>query len=270
MPYERTVVSCDMQELEKTDYATVGAVLALTTGRSGTVWLTKVLSQLQTIHVAHEPFPPLFYEHRRHMDGNTFSTRADCARMLRVARAEPFRGAQYVGACYVELAPWWTFLAEEAMEAWARVKFLHLYRDPRKFVTSALTRDWFKKSGNRLGHAWPNSKYPERWKQAIDFWVRINRRALELGDAHPERVLSVRSEDLWKGPQATQRIMEFCGTPEEYIRQSATVIVANLDKVANPVNEERRVKWAPYWDKFLEEHAGDVVERLGYSLTVNA
>lgn len=260
--YERLT----QQALEDVDYKLCYCCWLITTGRSGTVWLTQLFNEVEAFMALHESHPSLFYEGRLAAEGKRLEPEAE-KRLLRACRGFQVREAYHRRLYYVDTSPFAAFLAEGLRAAFARSRFLNLSRDPRAFVRSALARDWGLRSGRR-SHWWPaNCPHEQPHELLIWWWAEVHRKGLELeAEWGPEIVRRVRVEDLWSDPGAVLGLLEWTGVlpdadgPQRWLG-------AILEKQRTKVNANtHHAEWEPEWDAFLREVAGETMEAMGYEL----
>ena len=135
-----------------TNFASVRCYWTITTPRSGTVTLTALLENLRHIDASHEPVPELIPEGARAIEGHRLPPEA-ARRLLHVARGRLVEGAWkrsdlelLCPGAYFDVCCNLSHLAEAIKRAFAMARFVHLIREPRAFVTSALGRGFFRPS----------------------------------------------------------------------------------------------------------------------------
>jgi hypothetical protein len=251
-------------------------VFVLSTGRVGTKTLAALLRLAPNLFVYHEPVPKLFGLSAlayRHFDD------LPARKMLLVAFGET-RGTllNYSLACsrgYVETGPHVTFLAPTIVEAVPGVKFIHLVRDPRQVVRSAMRREWYD------GHKYdrtrimprPNSDLSRRWSSFDAFqksawlWAETNRWIMEFASTLPDdRTMLVRAEDIFS--QVTRTIddlFEFVSAPLPSSRKIERVLAGRLNQQERGAFP-RPTNWTDEMNEDLSRLAGEVAREIGYDI----
>jgi hypothetical protein len=149
---------------------------------------------------------------------------------------------------YLESGAFLGFLAEDLVEAFPGARFLHVHRDPRAFVASALAT-WFPPQEHHSW--WPEIPLDSPPLRMIWWWNAVNRAGVEaLRNFGPGAVLRVGTEELWHGG-GVGRVAEWLGVPPP--------------PPSVPVNSRLgQAEWDPAWEGFLADHAGEVMDELGY------
>ncbi len=144
--------------------------------------------------------------------------------------------------------------------------FIHIYRDARAAVNSAMQTERPYHPGQKMGRGdpWGSARY---WS---DFVARMG----ELREAG-EPVYEIRYEDLCESPQRLlQEFADICGVSrsagggaEFAVSAREEDIHVNVDKNAMPERIEAWKKEMPRWQGLLIEWlAGDELRRRGYVL----
>lgn len=132
-------------------------VFVLSTGRVGSETLAALLGLAKNVYVYHEPRPELFslsklaYELAGHYPSDPNLEKA-LQEGFMTARRQIFTDALYCDRGYVETGPQATFLGPLMLRAIPEIRFIHLARDPRKVVISAMRRGWYN------GHPYDSSR----------------------------------------------------------------------------------------------------------------
>lgn len=147
-------------------------VFFLSTGRTGTLLFTNILSSSKGIVVYHSPTPELIREgkvahelYRRYGFDNEAVNRA-LTTTVSAARDDMLFAAHVYGSAYVETNNRISFLAPALKAYYPSAKFVHLYRHPGEFVRSGVRRDWYDgKQDHDTGRIVPlaGSTNFERW-----------------------------------------------------------------------------------------------------------
>ncbi len=203
----------------------------LSTGRAGTALLTKILSVQEELIVEHNPIPELTYH-----SGYAYKFHKDkpelCKAMIDAARYEYIRNAFILDKIFVETNPRITFFAHQLAELYPKAKFIHLIRKPEDFIRSGLARNWYVEGRIRdEGKIKPdNLEEWQKWSQADKIaWLWQETNAFIEGfkdQLEEDRIITVRSEDLFQDPLVTNNIMKHLGlnplkikTIEKYLKK---------------------------------------------------
>jgi hypothetical protein len=176
---------------------------------------------------------------------------------------------------YVETSPQVTFLGPVIRKAIEGVKFIHLIRDPKRVVRSAMRRNWYH------GHFMDNvrirplldSAADQKWPSWSPFeknlwlWAETNRwiKAF-LADLPAGSYLTLTSEDLF-GAQAetTEAFYQFLGVarpPEALIRR----VLHHKLNAQSSGTFPRACNWSPHILETTRCIAGPMMREFGYSV----
>jgi hypothetical protein len=196
-------------------------VFFLSTGRCGTALMTEILNRIPGAVCFHAPHPELVYSERKAYEEGLEKFEA-YKTAVRAARFELI--AEYVvrEKVYIETNFRITFFAPHLYDLFPKSRFVHLVRHPGAFVRSAVRRGYYEGGYTDIGRirpldgpardAWPGMSPFER---AAWLWNETNlyiERFKESAD--PERVLTVKAEDLFTDPDAALSIIRHCGLAE--------------------------------------------------------
>ena len=246
--------------MEELDYKPARCVWTLSTGRAGSMWLLNLLNQFETVKAFHEPGPSLFFLNRLAVDHELEWDQDQVKRMVREMRKPVVNAAYHRGQTMVDVSTHQTHLAFHLARAFPTSKFLHLVRDPREFVSSALPRHWYRYD-NAKSHWWPRSvPYEEPWQRLIWYWDLTHSRALHVEKRH--KTLRVMSRAMWTDTETLNGLVFWLGVSDHELRYHAGTMAACQ---ARPVNAGGKLNtaWDPAWDPFLREVAGRTMDKLG-------
>ncbi len=254
-------------------------VFALSTGRTGTQTLAHLFNLVSGVYASHEPEPHLYglskiaYEQLPN-DGSKGMRSLLCEAFL-TARRKRFADTALTGRRYVETSPQVTFLAPLIVEALPRVKFVHIVRDPRSVVRSAMRRRWYQ--GNKFD-CWRivpgnDSKDAESWQQESPFerniwlWSETNRWIGDfLSQLPADQKLTVKSEQLFANDRETlSSLFALIDSDSPDPRKIRRIL-------AKHYNQETSGKfsdigsWTPEMRATLGKIAGPIASRYGYDL----
>jgi len=136
-------------------------VFTLSTGRAGTTTLVRLFRNAPEALVWHEPLP-----HAREVLG-VYSGAVSVRERLKAFwhnRTHLLSQSRKAGVGYAELGAHLTLFAYEIAEALPQAKFLHMVRDPRFFVRSAIRCQWYARGRIHAGMK------PRHGEDAYDLW----------------------------------------------------------------------------------------------------
>ncbi len=223
----------------------------LSTGRCGTLLLTKLLELSKEVRCQHAPSPQLVYFSKLayeafHEDSETFRLGID------MARYELIREAFKWNQVYVETNNRITFFAPFLAEVFKRAKFIHLVRHPGDFVRTGIRRKWYTgKQSHDAGRIIPVDKSKGNWNGMTQIekiawlWNETNQFIEDFKSTFkdPNRILFFKAEDLFSEPDTTLKIFEFLQVeppPETKI----------IKMIRDPVNKQVEGDFPAYdqWD----------------------
>lgn len=201
--------------------SSVAPLFVLGTGRSGTTTICDLLRQSPGTRAEHEPFIQLTSLSTRLAYGDiTTSEASESLRMLfqHVTVAPETEHLVYADQKFWNLVP----LIHELLP---RARFLHLIRDGRDFVRSAVSRGWFGPEDADRNGIWGQTRLQgdrldpaissESWQgmspfaRASWYWALVNDRIEgDLAGLPPEVHLTIRLEEL---PAEVSRLFQFLG-----------------------------------------------------------
>jgi len=236
------------------DSACCGFILS--TGRVGTALLTKLLNIQLDIDAFHVPDPELVYPSKRlYLLSNDITK--ECINELAIsARYDLIRRSWLSGGQYVETNNRITFYAYGLANMFTRSKFVHLIRHPGHFVRSGLRRGYYDPNQIVEGKITPQhiSHVQNEWAamQQIEkvawLWNETNTFIEKFkSTVQQDRILTIKSEDLFTDPSETQRIIQFLSeTPEPSKKKIEKIL-------KNPVNAQREGKIDVYSNWSVDE-----------------
>ena len=256
-------------------------VFVLSTGRVGSETLAYLLGLAKHVFVSHEPRPELFalsrlaYELSDQYPDNENLERALCEGFL-TARREILNNSLYCDRGYVETGPQATFLAPVILKAIPEIRFIHLVRDPRKVVRSAMRRGWYD------GHDYdfsrivpsPDSEMGRLWEHIGPFqknlwlWAETNRWILNFSKSLSEKqYLLVHSEDIFNAHEDTvNQLYRFLGTTTPSSRKIGRV----LGKQLNAQTRGTFIQpddWLSHTEEELSAFVSQISSELKYDLS---
>ena len=259
-------------------YSDYAPVFILSTGRCGSEFIHHLLSQSECAKSYHEAHPNLMYfsNYAYHNQEKSEVLKM----MIRASRMELILDAFNENKIYMESNQCLSFFAPVLNDLFPQCRFIHLLRDPADFVRSAIRKGWHANDSiweaGRLQMntpAWHTlnqiSKLSWLWLKTNEYLSRV------LSDLPPQRVLTVKTEDMFSSIERVKKIFNFCGVA---VPASDTVLEDMMNTPANeilihpdePVNM-RKIQnfplyneWTPEMKKGIIQFAGPLALRYGY------
>lgn len=248
-------------------------VFVLSTGRSGTALLTKILSKSRRLRVEHNPAPNLEYVSSiAHRDSVSFES-------LKVgvisARFDTFFLDSYLrGKIYVETNNRISLFAPALAELLPNARFVHLVRNPADFVRSGMRRGYY--DGGYVQHQRIDGSYCGGWHS----WSRVEKIAFEWNEVNKkieefktgvatERVITMNSEDLFGDILFSQQLFDFIGVESPFKGRSGRIKLDNM--IHRPINKQKSGKFPEYrdWDqadRIALQRQASLAKLYGYKL----
>lgn len=250
MASEETAIS--QADCERQDWQNARPCFVLSTGRSGTLMLTRLLESSQQVMAVHQPRPELIrpsklaYEH--------IAKSPDVFReVFKSAREEYLLDAMRRQKTFVETNNRITFFAPVIKAVFPRSVFIHLVRHPGDFVRSGIRRGWYSGTHDHdIGRIIPtDSELTQKWPDLTQIeriawlWNETNRFIEEFKTSlPPEEVLLIRAEDLFAEVSIVKQIFDFL-----HLGDLSDKAVSNVLK--RPANVQKKGAFPPYasWKK---------------------
>jgi hypothetical protein len=259
-------------------------VLIVSTGRTGTRAIAQHLDTCyEQVRALHEP-PPTRFRLRR--AANRFlCNRMTPAQLVKVLRGE--RGkmlAETTQAIYVESNPGLAGFMDVFADVFANFQILHVVRDPRTYIQSAL--DWGVFRGmkgflaDRLPFWLPKPDFTEpagglRWRDLTHqerlawYWKRINEHLDRGAQLYPGRYMRMRYEELFaRDGSGLARFVEWIGLPQT----DRLTLSANSENV-NASRPRQGSKWGQWTDedkRAVLRFCAPMMRAYGYDLGADA
>jgi hypothetical protein len=234
------------------DYA---PIFILSTGRCGSLFIHQLLSQSALAKSYHEAFPNLMYfsNYAYHNQDK----REVLKKMIQVSRMELILDAFNENRIYAESNQCLSFFTPALNDLFPRCKFIHLVRHPAEFVRSAVMKGWHLNDS-----IWESGRLKMRtiasWEGMSQIaklawlWKQTNRYlSEELSHMPSDRVLNVKTEDMFSSVDIVKNIYYFC---EIDVPVSDGELKALMNKPVNelfihpdePSNMKKRSKFPKY------------------------
>jgi hypothetical protein len=259
----------DLEQLDGETVTFTAPTFVLSTGRCGTLWLTRLLRLSKYVYVNHSDYPELIRHSRLAYEG--YQQRPQVFQeIVRATRDEFLLRAYRYGQCYVETNNRMTFFAEAAKAVYPRARFIHLVRHPGDFVRSGLNRGWYagqqRHELGRIRGTTPQWEKLSRRAKIAWLWERTNC-YIETFSAglSEDDLIRIRAEDMFNDPQIVGEICQFIGAEDI----SRSLIDSMQTRV---INQQKKVTiQAPYphWrDAQKEELRKQITlaDHYGYTL----
>jgi hypothetical protein len=217
----------------------------LSTGRCGTLWLTKLLRLSKYTYVNHSDYPDLVRHSRLAYEKYDQNPEA-FQEIIRATRDDFLIRAYEYNQSYIETNNRITFFAYAIKRVYPKAKFIHLIRHPGDFVRSGLNRGWYRETQRHdLGRI--KMEDPEVWNELSRtekigwLWNETNAYIVDFLSSIPQTdFVQVRSEDMFSDQQSVLRICRFIGA-----RDLSTPIIDRMQPIVINAQQRSEVK-EPY------------------------
>ena len=226
----------DSDVLPEDVLAQAAPVFVLSTGRVGTMLLTRLFELEKGLNIEHEALPEMLYTGKlAYADPSNIEFTKGA---FMAGRYEAIRDCQLQNLRYVETNNRLTFFAPAMAALFPNAKFIHLLRHPDSFVSSGIQRNWYTgKTITDEGRIAPaKDSGIERQQDKIAWlWNATNAFIDDFKEgAGKDRTLTVRSEDLFSNAEEAERILNWLDFKADK---------TSIQKVLNrPVNTSRKKK----------------------------
>lgn len=219
-------------------------IFVLSTGRVGTMLLTKLFNLEKGLHIEHEALPEMLLAGKTayESDDISFSKGAFMA-----GRYENIRDFHLKRLRYVETNNRLTFFAPAIAELFPKAKFIHLVRHPDSFISSGMQRNWYTgKSITDEGRIAPpeSLKITEQENKIAWLWNATNEFIEQFKkNTSKDRIYTLQSEKLFTNTEEAVKLMNWLNLnikPE---------LVKNI--IDKPINQSKNNKTAFNYDKSL-------------------
>ena len=249
-------------------------VFVLSTGRTGTDALHRLLDQHPKLAATHEPKPQLMGE-RKDAHQRIDAAPDEFLDVFVRARGAALLGARLSGRRYVETSARLTFFAPVIASLLPHAKFIYMFRHPAAVVTSGMRRRWYVDHEADAYRIVPRLDDPvaTRWPMLTPFekicwyWQAYNRFSLEAASSlATHRVCFLRAESFFeRDPDTLRGLFEFLGISPLSDSKIDSVLVhrhnAQVGGHAFPDFDQ----WTPDMRRTLQESCGAVMSELGYA-----
>ena len=226
----------DSDVLPEDVLAQAAPVFVLSTGRVGTMLLTRLFELEKGLNIEHEALPEMLYTGKlAYADPSNIEFTKGA---FMAGRYEAIRDCQLQNLRYVETNNRLTFFAPAMAALFPNAKFIHLLRHPDSFVSSGIQRNRYTgKTITDEGRIAPakNSGIERQQDKIAWLWNATNSFIEDFKEgAGKDRTLTVRSEDLFSNTEEAERILNWLDFKADK---------TSIQKVLNrPVNTSRKKK----------------------------
>lgn len=248
------------------------ALFVLSTGRCGTDFLNHVLKKFDPLDVHHEGDAKFAIASRYLYDHGYEITQQGGELAFLAGRHHALQDAYLFNKIYVETNNRLTFFAPFIQNLIPHARFIHLVRHPGDFIRSGMRRGYYTshsiadytkirpRQTDGVHEEWDSYSRIEKisW-----LWYQTNRFIEEFKARHPEKVLFIKSEQLFSDTgDAVSRIGNFLGF------DPPSDITINI----GPKNTQRSGRYPHYenWNNkdktIVKDIAGELAAKYNYHL----
>ena len=252
------------------------AVFVLSTGRTGTATLARLLGLSSAVQAEHEAIPQLVKaSFDAYMDTSP-NWEERWSRVLLAARDDHVLNANAEGKIYVETNYRLTYLSRAIVQSFPESKFIFLHRDPHKVIRSGMRRGYY----HGLHQAWNFARirprqddvYFEEWDgfsplQKLAWrWARVNDQAADFFLQLPaSRRMELPSKDLFSGSVSVlDRIFDFVGVELPEAHRIERVLNKRIN--AQDHYDGNDFEWTDEKREKVRPIVKDTAERLDYQV----
>jgi hypothetical protein len=243
----------DQQTIDEM-YEIYSPVFILTTGRSGTIFLTRLLGLSQSIIPYHEPAPTLQY-----FSNFAFHNQKDedvLTKMVDAARMELIMGVYIKSKTYVESNQCMTFFVPAIKMLFKNSKFIHIVRHPGDFVRSAVRKGWHVNDS-----IWESGRVQmadnEKWEimhqiEKLSWvWNTTNEYINKFGEkTSHNRFISIKIEELFNSPRQVKQLFNFIDGSKVSSRLIKEVQKTKINELIIGPNEPPNMKKMDHFPKY--------------------
>lgn len=246
-------------------------LFVLSTGRTGTKTLARLLDLSEEIDAFHEPLPQLLKE-RQAARWEVYENEWKYRYIFSWARGTPLLRAVWNEQVYAETSPRLTFFAPVIADLIPGAKFLFVHRNPYDVIRSGMKRGWYVDHPADYARVRPveGGEFFGQWEDMSPFekicwyWRVYNDFAISFCEQTSSAItLSVQASEMFDGT-VVPRIFDFIG-----VRSPASNAVENvLSKKLNAQQKgtfPKAEEWSRSMHRTLLDIAGGTMERLSYS-----
>ncbi|MFC1568997.1 sulfotransferase [bacterium] len=241
--------SISLADCESQNWLNVRPCFVLSTGRSGTLFLNRLLILSPDIMALHQPSPELIRASKQAYE-NIYNNPATFQETFKSAREELLLYAANRNKTYTETNNRITFFAPIIRDCFPNAVFIHLVRHPGDVVRSGIRRNWYSgKSSHDPGRIVPVSgEMIKEWDTVSLIgkigwlWNETNQFIEDFKKQLPEEnCLFIRAEDLFKDIEIAASVFPFIKVDPPSIKKIQKLM-------QRPANEQRKGQFPRYKD----------------------
>jgi hypothetical protein len=230
------------EELNRDTLDFVNPFFVLSTGRCGTLWLTKLLRSSAYVYVNHADRPQLIRHSKLAYEQYEQSPHIFCE-IIRAARDEIIVEAYKHGKIYIETNNRVTFFAYAIKHVYPNAKFIHLIRHPGDFVRSGLSRGWYNGHSHDLGRIVKSGEIRDTMsdiEKIAWLWNETNRYVEDFFlEINKQDYIQIKAEDMFNCPSVSEKLCQFIG-----IDDITSMTIAKM--LNRQINQQNRWSIRPY------------------------
>jgi len=256
--------------------------LVVSTGRSGSMMISRLLSIHPATLSFHEPKPYLSTENFRSWKGNISEEKLKHA--IHLKRDRLLETAQNNGLMYIESSHFLVHLILPLYDIY-QPRIVYIYRDGRDFVRSGLIRSWYQGKAPRYHLARilrrltllpigdpiedhqliPPRHARTRFEKAAWLWNEVNDSVQKQLQGIPQAdVLWLKLEEI--NIEQIQILIDFLGIQKKtkLIEEMMKVVEMRVNRTKRPYSIAAKEEWTEQQETTFLRFARDQMRRLGY------
>lgn len=233
-------------------------VFVLSTGRTGTKLLSKLMSRMNAVKSYHEPPPELIYYARFAYENK--ENKKLLKRVVDGARLEYILNAYLNNKIYFESNNRLTFFAKQLEELYPKAKFIHLIRHPGDYTRSGLRRNWYDGHLWDMGRIVPSTESDIPWNEMSQIskiswlWNETNKFIENFKEqVKNSKIITLFSEDIFNDIERIKDIFKFIEVDNPFKDKE---IKKFLEK---PVNKQKKNEY-PKYNKWRDDEKSQLKE----------
>ena len=195
-------------------------VFILSTGRCGTLLLTRLFQCVPGVLCYHNPYPELVYVGRKAYEEGTESFESYKTAFF-AARFELMADSVIRNKRFIETNHHVTFFAPHIQALFNNALYVHLVRHPGDFIRSGILRQYYQGQYSDIGRIHPLDEATKGawddmapYEQCAWLWNETNRYIEVFKESCvAEQIITVKAEDLFEKPETVAAILRHCRLP---------------------------------------------------------
>ncbi|GAB6137364.1 sulfotransferase domain-containing protein [Halanaerobaculum tunisiense] len=244
--------------LRSQDWTPIKKSFIISTGRTGTHFLSEFLNQFSSVFSIHEPHPTFLRLAINYACGEVTDLKA-VKKVERCRRALCREIKREDANIYFEASNRLFSLVPILRKVFSDCSIVHIVRDGRDYVRSGMSRNWYKEEddGSRLRAIYfEDDKYYDKWEDMSRFekicweWQKKDQFIWqEIKDS--DDAITVKFEDIFKNDKCKgiYEIADYIDLPREETDQ---IIEQMMNRKVNSTKEYAIPKW-PAWSQERQE-----------------